>query len=76
MQKKEWIDTIQFRIQAVLRAKRSKYILLNAPNESIGKISSILPVLKSPTVLPLAKQDGALSILSLMKEIFGKLSTN
>ena len=53
---KELIDTIRFRIQAVLRAKQSRYILLNAPNDKIGEISSILPVLKSPTVLPLAQK--------------------
>ena len=50
-----WIDKIRVRMQAVLRAKKSKYILLNAPNDKIQEISSILPVLKSPTVLPLAK---------------------
>ncbi len=61
----EWIEKIRFRIQAVLRAKRSKYILLNAPNESIEKIASILPVLKSPTVLPLA-QEGWSSIHSVI----------
>ena len=66
-EQKEWIDTIQFRIQAVQRAKKSKYILLNAPNESIGKISSILPVLKSPTVLPLAEA-GWSSIHSVINE--------
>lgn len=53
---KELIDTIRFRIQAVLRAKQSRYILLNAPNDKIAEISSILPVLKSPTVLPLAQK--------------------
>ena len=50
------IDKLRFRIQSVLRAKQSKYILLNAPNDKIEAISSILPVLKSPTVLPLAKE--------------------
>ena len=50
------IETIRFRIQAVLRAKKSKYILLNAPNDRIEEIAGILPVLKSPTVLPLAKE--------------------
>tara|TARA_X000001036_G_scaffold254583_1_gene237034 strand:+ start:5134 stop:5985 length:852 start_codon:yes stop_codon:yes gene_type:complete len=49
------IDNLIFRIRSVLLAKRFKYILMNAPNESIKKISEILPVLKSPTVLPLAK---------------------
>ena len=29
---------------------------MNVPNEKIDAISSILPVLKSPTVLPLAKK--------------------
>lgn len=43
-----------FRINAVLRAKNSKYVLMNVPNNKIEEISSILPVLKSPTVLPLA----------------------
>lgn len=60
-----WIEKIRFRIQAVLRAKKSKYILLNVPNESIEKISTILPVLKSPTVLPLA-QKGWSSIHSVI----------
>ena len=51
----KWLDKIRFRIQSVLRAKISRYILLNAPNDKIKEISEILPVLKSPTVLPLAK---------------------
>ena len=50
------IETIRFRIQAVLRAKKSKYILLNAPSDRIDEIAGILPVLKSPTVLPLAEE--------------------
>jgi len=50
------IQKLRFRIQSVLRAKQSKYILLNAPNNKIESISSILPVLKSPTVLPLAQK--------------------
>ena len=50
------IEKLRFRIQSVLMAKQSKYILLNAPNDKIDSISKILPVLKSPTVLPLAKE--------------------
>jgi ATP phosphoribosyltransferase len=59
------IEKIQFRIQAVLRAKQSRYILLNVPNEQIDSVSKILPVLKSPTVLPLA-QEGWSSIHSVI----------
>jgi ATP phosphoribosyltransferase len=59
------IEKIQFRIQAVMRAKQSRYILLNVPNEQIDSVSKILPVLKSPTVLPLA-QEGWSSIHSVI----------
>jgi ATP phosphoribosyltransferase len=61
------LETFQFRIQAVLRAKKSKYILLNCPNDSIKAISAILPVLKSPTVLPLANP-GWSSLHSVINE--------
>jgi len=52
----EILDRLLFRIRAVLKAKNSKYILMNVPNENIAKVSGILPVLKSPTILPLAEE--------------------
>ena len=59
------IDKLRFRIQAVLRAKQSRFILLYVPNSQIEAVSAILPVLKSPTVLPLA-QEGWSSIHSVI----------
>ena len=56
-----------FRIQSVKKAKNNKYILLNAPNKNLEKIISLLPGMKSPTVLPLA-QDGWSSVHSVLKE--------
>ncbi|KAF2338231.1 ATP phosphoribosyltransferase [Flavobacterium tistrianum] len=50
------IDTLKFRIQAVLRARNSKYILMNVPNDKIEAVGKILPVLRSLTVLPLAEE--------------------
>jgi ATP phosphoribosyltransferase len=64
-EQKELITKLRFRVKSVLRAKKSKYILLNAPNDRIEAISSILPVLKSPTVLPLA-QEGWSSLHSVI----------
>ncbi len=61
------LDKLLFRIQAVKKAKRNKYILLNAPNESLDKIISLLPGMKSPTVLPLA-QSGWSSVHSVLSE--------
>ena len=50
------IDTIQFRLKSVLRGRENKYVLLNAPNEKLDEICSILPGMNSPTILPLAKE--------------------
>ncbi|WP_334112331.1 ATP phosphoribosyltransferase [Paucihalobacter sp.] len=49
------LDKLQFRLQSVLKARQSRYILLNAPNDKLEKIINILPGMKSPTVLPLAE---------------------
>ena len=65
--KRQIIDKLVFRIESVLRAKNSKYILMNVPNEKIDAVSEILPVLKSPTVLPLAKE-GWSSLHSVIDE--------
>lgn len=61
------LDKLQFRIQSVLKARNSKYILMNVHNDKIESISSILPVLKSPTVMPLAKK-GWSSLHSVISE--------
>ncbi|MBS4041936.1 MAG: ATP phosphoribosyltransferase [Flavobacteriales bacterium] len=53
-EKKQLLQKFLFRIQSVLKARKSKYILMNVPNNKIKKVTTILPVLKSPTVLPLA----------------------
>ncbi|MDC1195110.1 ATP phosphoribosyltransferase [Flavobacteriaceae bacterium] len=49
------LDKIKFRIEAVLKGQSSKYVLLNAPNDSLEAIINLLPGMKSPTVLPLAE---------------------
>ena len=61
------LDKLQFRIQSVLRARKSKYILMNVPNDKIELINKILPVLKSPTVMPLA-QEGWSSVHTVIEE--------
>ena len=66
-EKEAILARLLFRIQAVLRAKNTKYILMNVPNENIEKVTTILPVLKSPTILPLA-EEGWSSLHSVIKE--------
>ncbi|QXP73617.1 ATP phosphoribosyltransferase [Tenacibaculum sp. AHE15PA] len=55
-ERKAILNKLQFRIQSVLKGKRSKYVLLNAPNDKLEKIIDILPGMRSPTVLPLAEE--------------------
>jgi len=75
--KKAILDELIFRMESVQRAEGKKYILLNAPNEKIAEISTILPGMKSPTVTPLA-EEGWSSVHSVIAEndfweIIGKL---
>ena len=65
--KKQLLSRLLFRIQAVKKAKNNKYILLNAPNDNLEKIISLLPGMKSPTVLPLA-EPGWSSVHSVLNE--------
>ena len=61
------LNKIIFRIGAVKKAKNNKYILLNAPNNKLGEIISLLPGMRSPTVLPLATE-GWSSVHSVVSE--------
>ncbi|WP_190808638.1 ATP phosphoribosyltransferase [Flagellimonas sp. S3867] len=55
-EQRETLEKLQFRIKSVLQARQNKYVLLNAPNEKLDEIISILPGMRSPTVLPLAEE--------------------
>jgi ATP phosphoribosyltransferase len=61
------LNKLLFRIRSVKKAKRNKYVLLNAPNDKLENIISLLPGMKSPTVLPLA-QSGWSSVHSVIGE--------
>jgi ATP phosphoribosyltransferase len=65
--KRNILKDMVFRIQSVQKAKKNKYILLNAPNENIDAIIDIIPGMKSPSILPLAKE-GWSSLHSVIEE--------
>ena len=74
------LKKLQFRFQSVLKGRQSKYVLLNAPNDKLDKIISVLPGMRSPTVLPLA-QEGWSSIHSVINkhefwEVIDELKAN
>ena len=65
--KREILSKLLFRIRSVINAKENKYILLNAPESAIDKICSILPGMKSPSIIPLVNK-GWVSMHSVVKE--------
>jgi ATP phosphoribosyltransferase len=65
--KKAILDKLLFRINAVQTGKSNKYVLMNAPNDSIQRIIELIPGMRSPTILPLA-QPGWSSIHSVLSE--------
>ena len=61
------LEKLLLRINSVKTAKNNKYILLNAPNHQLKNIFSLLPGMKSPTVVPLV-EEGWSSIQSVINE--------
>jgi ATP phosphoribosyltransferase len=65
--KHQLLDKLIFRFKAAIKARAYRYILLNAPNESIEYICNILPGMKSPTIMPLVTE-GWSSLHSVIAE--------
>ena len=66
-EKKAILSELIFRIDAVKSAEDKKYVLMNAPTNKVNEITSILPGVKSPTIMPLAT-DGWSSIHTVLDE--------
>jgi ATP phosphoribosyltransferase len=71
------LKELLFRIESVQLAEDKKYVLMNVPSENIQQITEVLPGIKSPTILPLAKE-GWSSLHVVIKEkefwdVIGKL---
>lgn len=61
------LERLLFRMESVKKAKKNKYVLMNAPNDQLDKIIAILPGMKSPTIVPLAT-DGWSSVHTVIAE--------
>ena len=56
-EKREILRQMLFRFEAVRNAEDKKYIRMNVPRKCLDDVLSVLPGLKSPTIIPLADQD-------------------
>ena len=76
-EKREILEQMLFRFKAVKDAEDKKYVRMNAPKARLQEIISVLPGLKSPTIIPLADSDwcSVHTVLDQKRfwEIIGKL---
>lgn len=54
--KQEILNELLFRIESVQMAEDKKYVLMNVPTANLNEIIEVLPGMKSPTIMPLAKE--------------------
>ena len=66
-EKRKILENLLLSINAVKTAKNNKYIMMNAPNDQLKNICSVLPGMKSPTIVPLA-ESGWSSVQSVVNE--------
>jgi ATP phosphoribosyltransferase len=51
------LDRLLARLEGVMRASESKYVMLHAPRESLAKITELLPGVEHPSIMPLEGTD-------------------
>ena len=67
-EKAEQAERMMSRIEGVLATQESKYIMLNAPESALDRISALLPGAEAPTILPLAGRPGHVAVHAVCKE--------
>ena len=76
-EKKQILEQMLFRFEAVRQAEGKKYVRMNAPKAHLQEIINVLPGLKSPTIIPLADDEwcSVHTVLDQKRfwEIIGKL---
>jgi len=75
LEQNEILNELLQRIQSVLRAKETKYVVLNVEKVNLPKITELLSGVKSPTVVPLA-EEGWLAVHTVISEddFWGKIN--
>lgn len=66
--KQQLIDKLLTRIQGVMQARESKYIMLHAPKSKLKEVVALLPGVEDPTILPLANEDDRVALHMVSQE--------
>lgn len=55
--KQQLLDQLLARLEGVMQARQSKYVMLHAPRDALGKITELLPGVEHPSIMPLEGSD-------------------
>ena len=55
--KQQLLDQLLARLEGVMQARQSKYVMLHAPRDALEKITELLPGVEHPSVMPLEGSD-------------------
>lgn len=56
-EKKQLLQLLLARLEGVIQASSSKYVMLHAPREALAKVTELLPGVEHPSVMPLEGSD-------------------
>ena len=70
------LDDMTLRLDAVLAARRHRYVMLHIPRERLDRLRTVFPGLASPTVLPLAGREDLVAVHFVVEsaDLWGRLS--
>ena len=66
--RRSWASNLLSRLEGVLATQESKYVMLNAPEEALARITAILPGAEAPTIMPLAGTPGHFAVHAVCQE--------
>jgi len=66
--KSDSIERLLARIEGVIRASQTKYIMMNAPVDAVNKIRSLLPGMEEPSIMPLGSDGARVAIHAVAHE--------
>ena len=66
--RRELVDLLRRRVDGVMQARETKYIMLHAPREALHTIAELLPGSESPTIMPLEGSEDRVAMHAVCRE--------
>ena len=66
--RKEWVELLKRRMDGVMQARETKYIMLHAPRAALPTIAELLPGSEAPTIMPLEGRDDRVAVHAVCRE--------